>query len=601
MRKMLSYMQAKHWRLFGISVVLMFLQVFLDLKLPDYMSGITEMVQTGTATTGALLRDGSFMLLCALGTTATAIAGNFCSSKMSASFSQNLRSRIFHKVQTFSKEEIDRFSTASLITRSTNDVVQIQNFVSRGLRMIVRAPLLVGLALYKMSMRYWQWTAATAVTVVMVAAVIVILIKFAHPRFRRMQKLTDEVNRSMRENMTGMRVIRAYNAEQYQMDNFETANTNLMENEQKARNIMRLMPSTNQFATNALTVVIYCIGAYLIAASGSYTLGLAVFTDMVVFSTYASKMLMGISSLEMVFNMLPRAATSAERINEILATEPGIMSGTKTGEEGGAGSVSEPGTVEFRHVSFRYPEASENALSDISFTAKSGETIGIIGSTASGKTSLVSLIPRLYEATEGEVLVDGINVREYDCEALRSRLSYVTQTAVLFTGTVASNVGYGRKTVGKTAGQSKTRTDEQKLWSAVDISQAREFVDRMEGKLQAPVMRGGSNVSGGQKQRLSIARGVYREPEIFIFDDAFSALDYKTDRALREALRKNAGTATSIIVASRIATIRDADRILVLDEGHIVGEGTHEELLRDCKVYQEIAYTQLTEEELKIG
>ena len=601
MRKMLSYMQAKHWRLFAISIALMFLQVFLDLKLPDYMSGITEKVQTGTATTAALLRDGGFMLLCALGTTMTAIAGNFCSSKMSASFSQSLRSKIFHKVQTFNKEEIDRFSTASLITRSTNDVVQIQNFVSRGLRMIVRAPLLVGLALYKMSMRYWQWTAATAVTVVMVAAVIIILIKFAHPRFRRMQRLTDEVNRSMRENMTGMRVIRAYNAEQYQMDNFETANTNLMENEQKARNILRLMPSTNQFATNALTVVIYCIGAYLIATSGSYALGLAVFTDMVVFSTYASKMLMGISSLEMVFNMLPRAATSAERINEILETDPAIVSGKETEGKRSADGGENQGVVEFRHVSFRYPEASENALSDISFTAHSGETIGIIGSTASGKTSLVSLIPRLYEATEGEVLVDGVNVKDYDCEALRSRLSYVTQTAVLFTGTVASNVGYGRKTVGKTAGQSKTRTDEQKLWSAVDISQAREFVDRMEGKLQAPVMRDGSNVSGGQKQRLSIARGVYREPEIFIFDDAFSALDYKTDRALREALRRNAGTATSIIVASRIATIRDADRILVLDEGRIVGEGTHDELLRDCRVYQEIAYTQLTEEELKIG
>ncbi len=611
MRKMLSYMQAKHWRLFALSIALMFLQVFLDLKLPDYMSGITEKVQTGTATTRTLLRDGGFMLLCALGTTATAIAGNFCSSKMSASFSQNLRSRIFHKVQTFSKEEIDRFSTASLITRSTNDVVQIQNFVSRGLRMIVRAPLLVGLALYKMSMRYWQWTAATAVTVVMVAVVIVILIRFAHPRFRRMQKLTDEVNRSMRENMTGMRVIRAYNAERYQMDNFETANTNLMENEQKARNILRLMPSTNQFATNALTVVIYCIGAYLIASSGSYALGLAVFTDMVVFSTYASKMLMGISSLEMVFNMLPRAATSAERINEILETEPAIVSGTETEGMKKEDGTPDQGTVEFRHVSFRYPEASENALSDISFTAHAGETIGIIGSTASGKTSLVSLIPRLYEASEGEVLVDGVNVREYDCEALRSRLSYVTQSAVLFTGTVRSNVSYGRKTAGAGvkhgnripgAGNDPLEpADEDRLWSAVDISQAREFVEKMEGKLEAPVMRGGSNVSGGQKQRLSIARGVYREPEIFIFDDAFSALDYKTDRALREALRKNAGTATSIIVASRIATIRDADRILVLDEGRIVGEGTHEELLLGCRVYQEIAYTQLTEEELKIG
>ena len=370
---------------------------------------------------------------------------------------------------------------------------------------------------------------------------------------------------------------------------------------------MRLMPSANQFATNALTVVIYCIGAYLIMTSPSKAAGLAVFTDMVVFSTYASKMLMGISSLEMVFNMLPRAATSAERINEILETEPGIVSGKETeGEKAEDGSGPQTGTVEFRHVSFRYPEASENALSDISFTAHSGETIGIIGSTASGKTSLVSLIPRLYEATEGEVLVDGVNVKDYTCEALRSRLSYVTQTAVLFTGTVASNVGYGRKTIGKDAVKAQDQaadagSNEAKVWNAVDISQAREFVEKMEGKLQAPVMRGGSNVSGGQKQRLSIARGVYRDPEIFIFDDAFSALDYKTDRALREALRRNAGTATSIIVASRIATIRDASRILVLDEGRIVGEGTHEELLKDCKVYQEIAYTQLSEEELKIG
>ena len=614
MLKLLKHMKARHWRLFAFSIFLLFLQVWLDLKLPDYMSGITEMVQTGTATVPLLLRDGGFMLLCAVGTTAMAIASNFAASKMAASFSQDLRSDIFHKVQTFSKEEIDRFSTASLITRSTNDVVQIQNFVSRGLRMIVRAPLLVGLALWKMSMRYWQWTAATACTVLLVVSVIILLIKYAHPRFRRMQRLTDEVNRSMRENMTGMRVIRAYNAEQYQMDAFEVANTNLMDNERKARNVMRLMPSTNQFATNALTVVIYCIGAYLIATANSPAAQLAVFTDMVVFSTYAAKMLMGVSSLEMVFNMLPRATTSSERIFEILETDTSIISGSETdGEKNPESGTPLRGSVEFKNVSFRYPEASENALSDVSFKAAPGETIGIIGSTASGKTSLVSLIPRLYDATGGEVLVDGVNVKDYDTEALRSRLSYITQSAVLFTGTVRSNVKYGRKTLGGKAKEDELHPDssasdigtptpdDAAVWNAIDISQATEFVKKREGGLDAPVMRGGSNVSGGQKQRLSIARGVYREPEIFIFDDAFSALDYKTDRTLREALRKNAGDSTSIIVASRIATIRDADRILVLDEGQIVGEGTHEELLQSCRVYQEIAYTQLTEEELKIG
>ena len=622
MLKLLKHMKPRHWKLFAFSICLLFLQVWLDLKLPDYMSGITEMVQTGTATVPLLLRDGSFMLLCAVGTTVMAIASNFASSKMAASFSQDLRSDIFHKVQTFSKEEIDRFSTASLITRSTNDVVQIQNFVSRGLRMIVRAPILVGLALWKMSMRYWQWTAATACTVLLVISVIILLIKYAHPRFRRMQRLTDEVNRSMRENMTGMRVIRAYNAEQYQMDNFETANTNLMDNERKARNMMRLMPSTNQFAMNALTVVIYCIGAYLIATAESPAVQLAIFTDMVVFSTYAAKMLMGVSSLEMVFNMLPRATTSSERIFEILETDTSIVSGSEIkGQKDPESGEALRGRVEFRHVSFRYPEASENALSDVSFTASPGETIGIIGSTASGKTSLVSLIPRLYDVTEGEVLVNGINVKEYDTEALRSRLSYITQSAVLFTGTVRSNVQYGRKTTGEdVAGEaskavrnsnpaetgpdkceSKLSESDAAVWNAVDIAQASEFVKKMEGTLDAPVMRGGSNVSGGQKQRLSIARGIYRAPEVFIFDDAFSALDYKTDRTLREALRNNAGDSTSIIVASRIATIRDADRILVLDEGRIVGEGTHEELLKTCRVYQEIAYTQLTEEELKIG
>ncbi len=604
MKTLLKYMRPAHWRLFFITSFFMFIQTWLDLKLPDYMSGITELVQTGQATAGALLSIGGFMLLCAAGATVMAITSNYTSARMAASFSRDLRSAIFHKVQTFSKEEIDRFSTASLITRSTNDVVQIQNFVSRGLRMLVRVPIVVGLALVKISTRYWQWTAATALTVVLVLSVIALLIRYAHPRFRRMQKLTDEVNRTMRENMTGMRVIRAYNAEKYQMDEFEEASFNLMDNERKARSVMLLMPSTNQFANNALTVAIYCIGAFLIMKAGSPAEQLLIFTDMVVFSTYASKMLMGVSSLEMIFNMLPRASTSAERISEILNTEPSITDGGRQdagaapAEGGNTKSDGKGGTVEFRNVSFRYQGADGYALENVSFKADRGETIGIIGSTASGKTSLVSLIPRLYDAAEGEVLVDGVNVREYDCGALRSKLSYVTQGAVLFTGTVASNVAYGSKT-GTEAALSKEE-QEEKVWNAVETAQAKEFVTgRMDNGIYSVVNRGGSNISGGQKQRLAIARGVYREPEIYIFDDAFSALDYKTDRELREALRVTSEDATVLIVASRIATIRNADRILVMDEGRIVGEGTHDELMNSCAVYREIAFTQLSEEELK--
>lgn len=600
MKTLLKYMRPAHWRLFFITSFFMFIQTWLDLKLPDYMSDITELVQTGQATVRALMSIGVFMLLCAAGATAMAITSNYTSARMAASFSRDLRSAIFHKVQTFSKEEIDRFSTASLITRSTNDVVQIQNFVSRGLRMLVRVPIVVGLALVKISTRYWQWTAVTALTVVLVLSVIVILIRYAHPRFRRMQKLTDEVNRTMRENMTGMRVIRAYNAERYQMDEFEEASFNLMDNERKARSVMLLMPSTNQFANNALTVAIYCIGAFLIMKAGTPAEQLLIFTDMVVFSTYASKMLMGVSSLEMIFNMLPRASTSAERISEILNTEPSITDGGLRGAEpaGNTESDAAGGTVEFRNVSFRYRGADGYALENVSFRADRGETIGIIGSTASGKTSLVSLIPRLYDTAEGEVLVDGINVKDYDCGVLRSKLSYITQGAVLFTGTVASNVAYGSKT-----GQTKTLSPEEqeaKIWQAVETAQAKEFVvGRMDNGIKSVVNRGGSNVSGGQKQRLAIARGVYREPEIYIFDDAFSALDYKTDRELREALRVTSEGATVLIVASRIATIRNADRILVMDEGRIVGEGTHDELMQSCNVYREIAYTQLSEEELK--
>ena len=557
----------------------MFLQTFLDLSIPDYMSDITNMIQTGTATTDALLASGAGMLLCALGATVCAIITGYYSSKLAASFSADLRFEIFNKVQTFNKAEIDRFSTASLITRSTNDVIQIQNFSARGLKMIVRAPIIIGVALYKMSIRYWQWSAATAVTVILIIIVIAVLIKFAHPRFRRMQKLMDEVNYSMRENMTGVRVIRAFNAQDHQLKVFDKANSNLRNNERKARSILHLMPSTNQFASNALTVAIYCIGAFLIVNTASSTEKIAIFTDMVVFSSYASKMLQGLSSVEIVFNMIPRAATSAERILEILNTQASILPGDKK-------FADDSGTVDFRNVSFKYPGMSDMAISNISFTARAGQTIGIIGSTASGKSTLVKLIPRLYDVTEGSILVDGTDIKDVDCTELRNRISYVPQEAILFSGTVEENVDYGEHAARE--GSSEERVNE-----AIDIAQAKEFVDKLPDNIKSLVYRGGRNISGGQKQRLSIARGICRKPEICIFDDTFSALDYKTEKRLRARLEKDLADSTMIVVSSRIAAVRNADTILVMDDGKIVGKGTHDELLESCRVYKEIYQTQL--------
>ena len=579
MLKLLRYAKRNHLFYFIASTVFLFLQTFLDLSIPDYMSSITNMIQTGTATAEALLTSGGGMLLCALGATVCAIITGYFSSKLAASFSADLRFEIFNKVQTFNKGEIDKFSTASLITRSTNDVIQIQNFSARGLKMIVRAPIIIGVALYKMSIRYWQWSAATALSVVLLLAVITICIKYAHPRFRKMQTLMDGVNYAMRENMTGVRVIRAFNAQDHQTRAFDKANSNLMDNERKARSILHLMPSTNQFTSNALTVAIYCIGAFLIVNTASTTGKIAIFTDMVVFSSYASKMLQGLSSIEIVFNMLPRVATSSERILQILDTEASIIPGKKQ-------FTDASGTVEFRNVSFKYPGMSDMAIRDINFTAGAGQTIGIIGSTASGKSTLVKLIPRLYDVTEGSIFVDGMDVRDVDCTELRNRISYVPQEAVLFSGTVEENVDYGEH-------GAREGSAEERVWQAVDISQAKEFVDKLPEKIKSAVYRGGRNISGGQKQRLSIARGICRKPEIFIFDDTFSALDYKTEKRLRARLEKDLGDSTMIIVSSRIAAVRNADNILVMDEGKIVGTGTHEELLESCRVYKEIYQTQL--------
>ena len=589
MFKVFRHMRKRTVMLLLLSVLIVIAQVWTDLRIPDYMTTITVLVKTEGHEMSEIWKAGGMMLLCAVLAMCLSLLSGFVSARLAALFSRDLRSDIFNAVENFSLEEIDRFSTASLITRSTNDVTQIQNFMSRGLRMIINTPITVTIAMIKIWGKSWQWTSLLGAGVVMVLMVVIYLIKYAHPRFRRMQLLTDNLNQVTRENLTGIRVVRAYNAEGYMQDKFSDANDILTDNALQARRAMNLMRPVMRFTNNGLTVGIYCIGAYIIASQIGTGDALVTFSEMVVFSTYAARVLGSFMSLNMIFNMLPRATVSAERINEILDTDPSIKDGPET--EGVAG---QEGTVEFRNVSFRYPAAEDDILRDISFTAKKGETVAFIGATGSGKTSLVNLVPRFYDAGKGEVLVDGRNVKEYDQTALRKKIGYAPQRAVLFTGTVASNLKYGEY---KDMDESE-ESAQAEIEKAVSIAQAEDFVKAMRGGYDADITRGGTNVSGGQKQRLSIARSVFRRPEIYIFDDTFSALDYKTDRLLRARLKKETAGVTTLIVAQRIGTIRDADKIIVLDEGRIVGEGTHEELMKNCEVYKEIALTQLSEEEL---
>ncbi len=560
-------------------VVFISMQVVCELTVPDYMSEITIKINTPGSTASDIFASGKMMLMFSLLAFAASVLTRFFSARLAASFSQHLRSLIFDKVETFSMEEIDRFSTASLITRSTNDCTQIQNIMSRAFNQLVRVPIMAGYAFYKISTRYWQWLAFTAASISLLIALLIFLIIYAHPRFRRMQGYTDRLNEVTRENMTGMRVVRAYNAEGYEEDKFERANRELTDNALQARRAMGLMQPVTKFVNNELNVGIYCIGAFLIASAGAAE-QLAIFSEMVVFSTYAARIVRAFMGLNMIFNMIPRASVAAERINAILDTEPSVADGMGREPEEGRG------TLEFKNVSFTYPGAASEALSNISFSAKPGETVAFIGATGSGKTSLVNLVMRFFDPDSGQVLVDGRDVRDYSLRELREKTGYASQQAVLFTGTVRSNVAYP----GEGADESVRR--------AVEIAQAWEFVSNMPKGIDSPVNRGGTNVSGGQKQRLSIARAVHRRPEFYIFDDSFSALDYKTDRALRAALKRETAGVTTLIVAQRIGTIRDADRIIVLDEGRIAGQGSHAELMKTCPVYREIARTQLSEEEL---
>jgi ATP-binding cassette subfamily B protein len=584
MFRILKRLKAAEWLQAAISLVFIVTQVWLDLKLPDYMSEITRLSQMPGSAVSEIWLAGGKMLLCALGSVISAVIVGFFAARIAASFSQRLRSQLFSKVDSFSMEEINRFSTDSLITRSTNDITQVQMLITMGLQMIIKAPIMVVWAVTKIAGKGLEWSMATGVAVLIMLAVISLLMVLVLPKFRKMQTLTDNLTRVTRENLTGLRVVRAYNAETYQQEKFERANRELTETQLFTNRGMAVMMPIISMLMSGLNLVIYWIGASLINSAGLMD-RLTLFSNMVVFSAYAMQVIMSFMMLVMIFVLWPRASVSAKRINEVLETSPAILDG-KVAE----GKPGKEGEIEFRNVSFRYPGAADDVLCDISFTAKRGETVAFIGSTGSGKTSLVNLIPRFYDASSGEVLVDGVNVKEYTQEALHNKIGYVPQKAVTFRGTVASNIRYGDNGI-------EAATDEE-VTKAMQIAQGADFVSQMEGTYEAEIAQGGSNLSGGQKQRLAIARAVARKPEIYIFDDSFSALDYKTDRALRTALRRETAGVTSLIVAQRIGTILDADRIIVLNEGAIAGIGTHKELLKTCEVYQEIAMSQLSEEEL---
>ncbi len=586
MLKILKYLTKKDYLFVFFSLIFVIGQVYLDLKLPDYMSEITRLVQTPNSQMSEIVTAGGYMLLCALGSLVASFIVGYFAARIAANLSWRLRSNVYDKIEGFSMAEINKFSTASLITRSTNDVTQVQNFIAMGLQLLMKAPLTAIWAISKILGKGWEWTAATGIALGAIILLILIIMIFVVPRFKKVQGLTDKLNLVTRENLMGIRVVRAYNAENYQSEKFEKVNDDVTKNNLFINRSMGVMMPGMMFVLNLLNLAIYTIGAYLInnaALEDKMTL----FSNMIVFSSYSIQVIMSFIMLTMIFIMMPRASVSASRILEVLNTEESIVDG-----HGEVEHTTDAGEIEFKNVSFKYPDSddSEYVLRDISFKAKAGETVAIIGSTGSGKTSLINLIPRFYDVSEGEVLVGGVNVKHYKQKHLNNLLGYVHQKAVLFTGNVSSNVAYGDNGKGKYSHED--------VQEAIDIAQGTEFVSKMENTYKASIAQGGTNVSGGQRQRLSIARAICRKPKIYIFDDSFSALDYKTDRKLRSVLKKETKGATNLIVAQRIGTIIDADKIIVLDEGQIVGMGTHKELMENCKVYQEIAYSQLSKEEL---
>jgi len=584
MIKVFSRLKPREWLMICISLVFIVAQVWLDLRIPDYMAEVTRIVSAPSGAIGDVVDVGIMMLLCALGSAVTSVVIGYFAAKVGASFSHGLRGDVFRRVESFSMEELNAFSTASLITRTTNDVTQVQMLIAMGLQVVIRAPIMAVWALVKMSAGDWEWTALTGGLVAIVVIMISALMTYSLPRFRKIQTLTDSLNLVTRENLTGIRVVRAYNAEGFQQQKFKQANDDFTSNSLSVHRAMQVMNPVMRLVLTVLSLGIFWIGAFLINAANMDD-RIGIFANMVVFSQYAVHVIMAFMMLTMVLIMLPRVMVSVKRINEVLDTTPRIIDG----------NISQPtegiiGEVEFRNVSFKYPDAEDYVLFNISFKAKRGETVALIGSTGSGKSTVVNLVPRFYDVSEGQVLVDGVDVRDYTQEALRNKLGYVPQRATLFSGTVSSNVAFGSN------GKPEVALSEIK--TAVSVAQAAPFVEKMEDGYNACIAQGGTNVSGGEKQRLAIARAVCRKPEIYIFDDSFSALDYRTDRELRNALKRETAGTTSLIVAQRIGTIRDADRIIVLSEGKLVGDGTHDELLSTCEVYKEIAYSQLSAEEL---
>lgn len=586
MLKLLKKFTKKDWVNAFICIFFIVVQVWLSMTMPQYMSEITVLVETPGSQMGDVAKAGVLMMLCAFGSLLASIITNIFSSLVGSSFAFTLRDSIFKKVGSFSMAEIGKFSTSSLITRSTNDAQQVLMFIVMGMQMLILAPITAIWAIIKIINKAWQWKLSLSIAIVILFMVVGTCIALTMPKYKKMQELTDNLNRVTRENLTGLKVVRAYNAEEYQENKFEKANEELTCTQLFTQRTMSFMMPTIQLVMSGITLVVYLVGASIMGGIETMQSRIALFGDMMVFSQYGMQIVMAFMMLVSVLMLYPRASVSSKRINEVLETKNEIVNGTKK-----EGKKGEEGTVEFKHVSFLYPDAEEYVLHDISFKANKGETVAFIGSTGCGKSTVINLIPRFYDATEGEVLVDGVNVKEYDEKALRNKIAYVSQTATLFSGTIESNITYGDN--------GKEKTTKSEIEEALEIAQAKEFVDKKEEGISSFVAQGGSNFSGGQKQRLSIARALARKSEIIIFDDSFSALDYKTDRKLRDTLDEKCKDTTRFIVAQRIGTIRGADKIIVLDEGRVVGEGKHEELLKSCSVYKEIALSQLSEEELR--
>jgi len=586
MLKLFKRLNKKEYSMIGISMIFIVLQVWLELEIPSYMSTITEKLEQSGTTINQILQPGMMMILFSVLSTIAAIIVGYFAAHVAAGFTARLRKDVFNQVMDYSTQDIKKFSVSSLLTRSTNDLTQLQQFIAMGLQVIIKAPITAIWAITKIANKGWQWTTATAVAVVVLILMLTFILLMVQPKFKMVQSLTDRLNLVTRENLSGIRVVHAYNAEAYQNNKFNKANNNLTNTNMFANRVLALMNPGMSFISSTLTLSVYAIGAIMINQAAAGATRLTLFSNMIVFSSYAMQVILGFLLLSIIFILLPRVIVSVSRINEVLDVTPSITSEAETTQ-----TPSSEGTIEFKNVSFRYPGAEADAIHDLNFKAQQGQTVAFIGSTGSGKSTAMNLLPRLYDATKGQVLIDGVDVKDYTTEDLNNKLGYIPQKAVLFSGSIRSNIAFGST-------GSNDKKNDQDLYEALDIAQSRDFVESKNQQLDSKVAQHGDNFSGGQKQRLAIARAIARKPEILLFDDSFSALDYATDQKLRTALKEKAAKTTKVIIAQRISTIMDADQIIVLDDGHVAGQGTHSELLRNNEVYQEITYSQLSKEEL---